>query len=79
MPYFPGEMRLPAEAFDFASLLVVTSWDDTERKPDLLGVMLEGEYAIKLSVKPVNAKGMAEPVTINFALRKKPGRAKTLI
>jgi hypothetical protein len=76
IPYFPGDMDLPAEAFDFIGLFTVTSWDDMERNPEMLGVIPEGNYSVKLYANPVGLKGEIKPLNFNFALRKRPGRAK---
>lgn len=76
IPYFPGDMMLPAESFDFVGLFIVTSWDDMDKKPELLGVLPEGNYRVKLYASPIGVEGEIKPLDFSFSLRKRPGRSK---
>lgn len=73
VPYFPGEMFLPAEAFDFISVLAVTSWDDMEKRvfvpQEKLGIMKSGKYEVELSAIPRDVEGEIAPVTFEFVVR----------
>ena len=72
-PYFPGDMFLAAETFDFISIL--SNMDGNNIKnPKLFGTLPEGEYTIKLMVNPKGFKGDINPLEIYFALRKRPTR-----
>ncbi|WP_405607700.1 hypothetical protein [Polaribacter sp. Asnod1-A03] len=78
IPYFPGEMFLPAEAFDFISVLASL---DKERHATTIekgyqGTMPEGKYIMQLFAKPVGFKGEIKPLEFSFMLRKRPGRLK---
>jgi len=66
IPYFPGEMFLPAEAFDFIGLLMVTAWDDMDKKPKYFGIMPKGYYKVKLYVNPIGFKGEIAPIEFGF-------------
>lgn len=70
IPYFPGEMQLPAEAFDFAGLLVFQSWDDMKRKEGSFGVMPKGKYSVKLYATPKGFSGEIRPVEFEFNILK---------
>lgn len=84
IPYFPGDMSIPSEAFDFVSVLAITSWDDMqgdskETVPtlnELLGLMPEGNYSVQLFAEPIEVKGKIAPVEFNFYGRKRPGKVK---
>lgn len=69
IPYFPGDMNIPAEAFDFIGVLASISKEKGNQ-----GIMPEGKYSIQLQVKPVGFKGEFKPLEFSFILRKKPGR-----
>jgi len=73
VPFFPGEMFLPAEAFDFISVLSVTSWDDMVKKTfvsqEKSGIMKSGNYEIELSVVPKDVEAEVTPVTFGFSVR----------
>ncbi|MBL85096.1 MAG: hypothetical protein CMO82_00345 [Winogradskyella sp.] len=74
IPYFPGDMGIPAEAFDFVGLLAEDPQEEEEL--NMIGTMPEGNYQIELAIKPIGLKGEIKPLTINFILRKRPGRSK---
>ncbi|MCH2034458.1 MAG: hypothetical protein MK202_13185 [Tenacibaculum sp.] len=73
VPYFPGEMFLPAEAFDFIGILSVTSWDDMVKKTfvgqEKLGILKAGKYEVELGVVPRDVKGEIAPVTFGFVVK----------
>ncbi|MEM6514714.1 MAG: hypothetical protein AAF688_00910 [Bacteroidota bacterium] len=71
IPYFPGDMGLPAEAFDFAGLLAS---DPEEEELQMIGTMPDGKYSVALMVNPMGIKGEIQPVEFTFTLRKRPGR-----
>ena len=76
IPYFPGEMFLPAEAFDFIGTLVNVDEDeepaDQMLKKGFQGTIPEGNYTVQLIVKPVGFKGEIKPLEFSFILRKRP-------
>ena len=72
-PYFPGDMFLGPESFDFISILSTVDGGDINN-PDNVGTIPEGEYAITLRVIPHGFKGNINPLEIYFALRKRPTR-----
>lgn len=74
IPYFPGDMDLPAEAFDFIGLMADNSTN--KEQMNMAGTIPEGNYTIELSVKPVDYKGKIKPVEFSFALGKRLGRMK---
>ncbi|MFD2588895.1 hypothetical protein ACFSQJ_18360 [Croceitalea marina] len=80
IPYFPGEMFLPAEAFDFIGVLAGADEEASATVVpalnELLGTMPKGNYTVELSVKPLGVKGEIKPVEFSFLLRKRPGRTK---
>jgi hypothetical protein len=72
-PYFPGDMFLGPESFDFISILGALD-GGAGNNHKILGIMPEGQYAIKLAVIPNGFKGNIIPLEIYFALRKRPTR-----
>lgn len=70
IPYFPGDMDLPAEAFDFISSLAFN--DDeaqaTVIKKGLYGIMDKGSYTVQLIVKPVQFNGEVAPLEFSFTV-----------
>lgn len=76
LAYFPGDMGIPAEAFDFVGLLASDPEEEEIQmlKDGTIGLMFPGEYSIELHAEPLGAKGEITPVIFNFILRKKPGR-----
>ncbi|WP_282043834.1 hypothetical protein [Winogradskyella flava] len=62
IPYFPGEMFIPAEAFDFIAILASISKEKGNQ-----GVMPSGKYSIRLTLKSVDFKGAVEPVEFSFS------------
>lgn len=80
IPFFPGDMNIPAEAFDFIGELA-NSLEDEEPADQMIkkgfqGTMPEGSYTVQLMVKPVGFKGGIAPLEFSFILRKRPGRTK---
>ncbi|MGC6431975.1 MAG: hypothetical protein ACON5F_13095 [Jejuia sp.] len=74
IPYFPGDMGIPAEAFDFVGLLASNPMEDEDPADQMIGTIPEGSYEVQLSVKPVGFKGNVNPVSFYFKLRTRPGR-----
>lgn len=74
IPYFPGEMFVPVEAFDFVGLLAS---DPEEEEIQMIGTMSEGKYSVQLFIKPVGFEGKIAPLEFSFVLRKRPGRTKS--
>lgn len=60
--FFPGDQAVPGDVFNN----IVTSWDDMIKK--------EGNYTVEIHAKPKEIKGNLAPLSINFILRKRPGR-----
>lgn len=79
IPYFPGDMDLPAEAFDFIGVLAFL--DGKKAQTNYLekgyqGTLPAGEYNVQLMIRPIGVKGEIAPVEFNFTLRKRPEGAK---
>jgi len=77
MPYFPGEMRLPAEAFDFITGLAFAAEEEMQATvipKETTGILDEGNYTVELYANPKGVEGRVSPATFNFILRKRPGR-----
>ncbi|XLS29144.1 hypothetical protein ACJD0Z_18345 [Flavobacteriaceae bacterium M23B6Z8] len=72
LPYFPGDMFLAAESFDF--IPVLASIDQMAGSEEGYGTMPEGNYQIQLIAKPVGFKGTINPLNIYFVLRRRPTR-----
>lgn len=70
IPYFPGEMNVPAEAFDFISILANTNQLEMSQlmKKDQIGLMPSGTYQVELIVKPVGVKGSIKPLIFEFKI-----------
>lgn len=60
--FFPGDQAVPGDVFNN----IVTSWDDMIKK--------EGNYTVEIHARPKEIKGNIAPLSINFILRKRPGR-----
>ncbi|NAS32715.1 hypothetical protein GTQ40_17170 [Flavobacteriaceae bacterium R38] len=73
LPYFPGDMFLAPESFDFISILGSIDGNDT-RNSKYLGTLPAGEYTIVLDIVPLGFEGNINPLEIYFALRKRPTR-----
>lgn len=71
IPYFPGEMLIGAESFDFIGIL---SDIGQAKYPDEVGLMPAGEYQVSLMAIPKGFKGAINPLEFYFALRKRPTR-----
>ncbi|MGD1947253.1 MAG: hypothetical protein ACFB0A_13560 [Croceivirga sp.] len=78
IPYFPGDMGIPAEAFDFIGLLAVDPEEEEVQmlKEGTIGLMFPGEYSIELYAEPVCTKGKINPVIFSFTVRKNPKLSK---
>jgi len=73
LAYFPGDMGIPAEAFDFVGLLAVDPEEEEIQmlKEGTIGLMFPGEYSIELYAEPIGAKGGIKPVIFNFTVPKR--------
>ncbi|MFP2997834.1 hypothetical protein ABN763_18115 [Spongiivirga sp. MCCC 1A20706] len=71
IPYFPGEMLVGAESFDFIGVLAGI---DSNEKPDFIGTMPAGKYQISLMAVPKGVSGEIEPLEVYFILRRRPTR-----
>ena len=73
LAYFPGDMGIPAEAFDFVGLLAVDPEEEEIQmlKEGTIGLMFPGEYSIELYAEPIGAKGSIKPVIFNFTVPKR--------
>lgn len=67
IPYFPGDMDLPAETFDFISLLTFQSWDDLNREEGSLGMMSKEKYTVKLYATPLGFSGEISPIVFQIS------------
>ncbi|XLS29439.1 hypothetical protein ACJD0Z_01140 [Flavobacteriaceae bacterium M23B6Z8] len=65
MPFFPGEMLMPVETFDFIHQLTFANGKEAvfEAYPGKIG---KGTYKIVIKAIPVNSKGSIEEVSIVF-------------
>ncbi|MGB3607762.1 hypothetical protein [Psychroserpens sp.] len=75
IPYFPGDMGLPAEAFDFIGVLA-SSFSGKESVKERMtkgsqGIMPEGKYDVQLIIKPVGYKGEIAPLEFSFKVGKR--------
>ncbi len=68
-PYFPGDMYLAPESFDFIPILA-----SIDAEGELAGTLPQGKYNITLAVKPINAEGAIQKVGFDFVLRRRPTR-----
>lgn len=73
IPYFPGDMYVAPESFNFIPVLASIDSASLEEEA-YYGTMPEGKYQIQLIAKPVGFKGAVNPLNIYFALRKRPTR-----
>jgi len=53
IPFFPGDMFMPVETFDFISILSNLQ----NNSEDNISEILKGNYEILLEAKPINMKG----------------------
>ncbi|WP_394748082.1 hypothetical protein [Spongiimicrobium salis] len=72
-PYFPGDMFLAPETFDFISILSNIDGNN-QKSPKNYGTMPPGNYSLVLLIEPKGFKGRIAPLEIYFALRKRPTR-----
>lgn len=64
IPYFPGEMFIPAEAFDFVGVLASMSKEKSQ-----IGIIPKGKYTVQLVTKPIGFKGEVAPLEFSFSAR----------
>lgn len=67
--FFPGDQAVPGDVFNN----IVTSWDDMVTSWDDM-IKKEGNYTVEIHARPKEIKGNIAPLSINFILRKRPGR-----
>lgn len=60
MPYFPGEMMMCPEAWDFISVLHQVSSDDGQLPP--------GQYDVRFSVLSANERPLGDPGRFQFSV-----------
>lgn len=70
IPYFPGDMNLPAEAFDFIGILANLKNENPKAlmEKGTTGLMEAGNYSFELYAKPVGVGGKVNPVLIQFKI-----------
>lgn len=70
IPYFAGEMFIPAEAFDFIGALATLNEEEqaTLIKKGYQGTMPKGKYSVQLNIKPVGFKGETASLEFGFSL-----------
>lgn len=71
--YFPGDMFLAPETFDFIPILSEIAGNDV-KNPKYSGILPEGKYSIILFIEPKGVMGTINPLEVYFALRKRPTR-----
>lgn len=78
LAYFPGDMGIPAEAFDFVGLLAIDPEEEGVQmiKKGSTGLMPPGKYNVELYAEPVGTKGKVNPVVFSFTVRKSPKVSK---
>jgi hypothetical protein len=60
IPFFPGDMLMPVETFDFISIL-----SNLEKNPaNKISEIPKGNYEIILQAKPIDVKGEIKPVRL---------------
>lgn len=64
MPFFPGDMLMPVETFDFISLLTGITG-----KPDLISKIPSGNYEVLLEAGPVGSKGSISAASMLFSVK----------
>ncbi|PZV82254.1 hypothetical protein CLV31_109115 [Algoriphagus aquaeductus] len=64
MPFFPGDMLMPVETFDFIAQLSAVNG-----KPDLRSEIPAGNYEVLLDAGPVGSKGQISSAVILFAVK----------
>lgn len=64
MPFFPGDMLMPVETFDFVSQLTTVSG-----KPDLASTIPSGNYEVTLEAGPLGAKGSISAASLVFSVK----------
>jgi len=71
-PYFPGDMGLPAEAFDFVGILANMNDDDEVLQTipkGKYGSMEKGTYTVELYAQPRGVSGKISPVVFTFRVK----------
>lgn len=71
MPYFPGEMSIPAEAFDFVGILATANGGKNIAltKYKTIGLMEPGTYTVELSAKPLEVGGKINALQFQFVVK----------
>jgi len=64
MPFFPGDMFIPVETFDFISMLSYLK----ENSDTTVSEIPKGNYEIILEAKPVGVKGEISEAKLNLKL-----------
>ena len=64
IPFFPGDMFMPVETFDFISMLSNIQTNSNDKISELPN----GNYEILLEAKPVGVKGNISPVRLFFKI-----------
>lgn len=64
IPFFPGDMFMPVETFDFIAQLTAV-----EGKPNLESRIPSGNYEVLLEAGPVGSKGQISSASILFAVK----------
>lgn len=64
MPFFPGDMFMPVETFDFISMLSYLK----ENSDTIVSEIPKGNYEIILEAKPVGVKGEISVAKLNLKL-----------
>lgn len=58
IPFFPGDMFMPVETFDFISILSNIQMNSNDR----ISEIPSGKYEVILEAKPIGVKGAIKPV-----------------
>lgn len=62
MPFFPGDMLMPVETFDFISLLS----DPRKNASDKVSEMEPAKYEVILEANPIHVKGQISSASFRF-------------
>ncbi|GAB1858214.1 hypothetical protein MHTCC0001_30510 [Flavobacteriaceae bacterium MHTCC 0001] len=72
-PYFPGDMFLAPETFDFIPILSAIDGNNL-KTPKHYGTMPAGNYSLVLIIEPKGFEGEIHPLEILFKLSRRPTR-----
>ncbi|VXB34129.1 conserved exported hypothetical protein [Flavobacterium sp. 9AF] len=64
IPFFPGDMFMPVETFDFISILSNIQTNSNDR----ISEMSSGKYEVILEAKPIGVKGTIKPVRFQITV-----------